>query len=237
MAGDLGAQDAVAEDVVDRISIFNAINTNGVRKFSGSAFREKQDRAFHHGTMLMSADLARLGNILTPNPKKLLAKGTESVRARVLNLNELNPELNHEAFTSELINRFEEFYSKEKTIEILNIESLKKIPQLKVKFEELSSWDWVYGKALPFNHQMSEYFKLGLFEFQFVVEDGQISSVKVYSDSLYPLLIEELQALLQGVQYTAMSIDGIFAKLKTSYGDLEGDLNEVQIWLKKQIEI
>src|SRR5437868_6960300 len=80
---------------------------DGPRKFSGSAYREKKDRAFHHGTLLLHADLARLGQYLTPNPKKLQAKGKESVRARVANLTEVASHIEHNKIVESMIWSFE----------------------------------------------------------------------------------------------------------------------------------
>ncbi len=47
---------------------------SGDRKVSGSAYRETMDRGFHHGTLLLNADLSRLANYLNPDQKKLQAK-------------------------------------------------------------------------------------------------------------------------------------------------------------------
>lgn len=52
---------------------------DGERKVSGSAYRETKDRGFHHGTLLLNADLSRLANYLNPDVKKLQAKGITSV--------------------------------------------------------------------------------------------------------------------------------------------------------------
>ena len=68
----------------------------GERKISGSAYRETPDRGFHHGTLLLSADLSRLANYLNPDPKKLASKGIASVRSRVANLNEIRADIDHE---------------------------------------------------------------------------------------------------------------------------------------------
>lgn len=68
----------------------------GERKISGSAYRETADRGFHHGTLLLNADLSRLANYLNPDVKKLQAKGITSVRSRVANLSEFVPDINHE---------------------------------------------------------------------------------------------------------------------------------------------
>jgi hypothetical protein len=68
----------------------------GDRKVSGSAYRETMDRGFHHGTLLLNADLSRLANYLNPDKKKLQAKGITSVRGRVANLVELLPGITHQ---------------------------------------------------------------------------------------------------------------------------------------------
>lgn len=53
---------------------------DGERKISGSAYRKTADRGFHHGTVLLHADLSRLAHYLNPDVKKLHAKGITSVR-------------------------------------------------------------------------------------------------------------------------------------------------------------
>ena len=63
--------------------------TAGGRKFSGNAFRFVHDRALHHGTLLVRADMARGEKYLSVSPEKLKSKGVASVRARVVNLAEL----------------------------------------------------------------------------------------------------------------------------------------------------
>jgi lipoate-protein ligase A len=40
------------------------------------------DRGFHHGTLLLNADLSRLANYLNPDKKKLQAKGITRARPR-----------------------------------------------------------------------------------------------------------------------------------------------------------
>ncbi|PHM41343.1 lipoyltransferase and lipoate-protein ligase family protein [Xenorhabdus szentirmaii] len=78
----------------------------GERKISGSAYRETKDRGFHHGTLLINADLNRLADYLNPDPKKLQAKGITSVRARVTNLSELLPDVTYEKICGGLSRHF-----------------------------------------------------------------------------------------------------------------------------------
>lgn len=210
---------------------------DGPRKFSGSAYREKKDRAFHHGTLLLHADLSRLGNYLTPNPKKLQAKGKESVRARVANLNEVVPDIHHDKIVPAMIEAFEKFYGGKAEIEYLTMESLKKIPELKSQFESLSSWEWLYGNTLEFTHKMDDYLSLGFFDFQFQVEDGMIKDLHIYTDCLYPHLIEELKEGLIKQAYNSASVGPVMRSLREQHPDLIGGLTELEAWLCRNIEI
>ena len=209
---------------------------DGPRKFSGSAYREKRDRAFHHGTLLINANLQRLGDYLTPNPKKLKAKGKESVRARVANLTEVNPQLNHAELSQSIIESFQKHYGASAEIEKLNLESLSAIPALKEQYENLCSWDWLYGHTLEFTHQMDEYLSLGFFDCQFKVLDGKIADLKIYTDCLYPQLSEHLTLGLKGKHYEAQSIAEVFSTLPTDIAPGEG-LTELKAWLTAQIEV
>jgi lipoate-protein ligase A len=211
--------------------------SDGLRKFSGSAYREKKDRAFHHGTLLIKADLSRLAQYLTPNPKKLQSKGKESVRARVANLTDLFSGLNHEVVTSELINSFESFYNAKAEVKTLSLESLNQVQELKVHYNELSSWDWLYGKTLEFNQRIDDYLSLGFFDFQFNVQGGVIQEVQIFSDCLYPALIEELRLGLHQKEFSSESVRQAFKKIKSQFLELDGGLEELKDWLCQKIEV
>lgn len=210
---------------------------DGPRKFSGSAYREKKDRAFHHGTLLLHANLTRLGNYLTPNPKKLQAKGKESVRARVANLNEVNPDINNDLVVQATVEAFEKFYGAKADLEALNMASLQQIPELKAQFDLLSSWEWLYGNTLEFSHKMDEYLSLGFFDFQFKVEDGVIKDLKIFTDCLYPAVSEELTTALRGQLYRGETVREAFSKIRPNFADLNDGLTELENWLCRQIEI
>ena len=78
----------------------------GDKKISGSAFKHAADRSFHHGTLLVNADMQKLGDYLNPHPLKLKAKGIKSVRARVANLVEFNEDITHEILSQAIIEAF-----------------------------------------------------------------------------------------------------------------------------------
>ncbi|KYG60952.1 lipoate--protein ligase [Bdellovibrio bacteriovorus] len=210
---------------------------DGPRKFSGSAYREKKDRAFHHGTLLLHADLTRLGNYLTPNPKKLQAKGKESVRARVANLNEVRPGIEAKHIVEYMVPAFERFYDGKADIEMLSLATVNKNAELKGHYDQLSSWEWLYGNTLEFTHKMDEYLSLGFFDFQFKVEDGVIKDVHIYTDCLYPSLVDELTTRLKGQPYRGDSVKAAIEAAKTKHPDLIAGVSELGQWLLKNIEI
>ena len=66
----------------------NDITADGA-KFSGNAFFSVGDAHCHHGTVLIDCDFGAMARYLTVKKSKLQAKGIESVRSRVVNLNTL----------------------------------------------------------------------------------------------------------------------------------------------------
>ncbi|PWN19158.1 hypothetical protein BCV69DRAFT_284316 [Microstroma glucosiphilum] len=85
------------------------------RKISGSAFKILTHRAYHHGTMLLSTNLADLGSSLR-NTKlassSVKSKGVESVRSQVVNLTDAYPSvasegsLTHDHFVRAVVAEF-----------------------------------------------------------------------------------------------------------------------------------
>ncbi|MFA5741437.1 MAG: hypothetical protein WC874_01025, partial [Candidatus Izemoplasmatales bacterium] len=60
----------------------------GDMKVSGNAFYKVIDKAIVHGTMLFNTDLSVMVKAITPTNDKLISKGIDSVRKRVMNLSE-----------------------------------------------------------------------------------------------------------------------------------------------------
>ncbi len=207
-----------------------------IRKVSGSAYREKADRGFHHGTLLLNVDFSRLANYLNPDPKKLQAKGITSVRSRVANLSELLPGITHDIIGRAIKKEFYEHYGEVVEPEYISESNLPNIEGFAEKYAEQSSWDWNYGKALEFNHHFDERFTWGGVEVQLVVKDGVIVEAKIYSDSLYLASLEALEAGLINLRYEQGEINQLFERLKDEYSDVKESLSELQTWFVEQIK-
>lgn len=95
----------------------------GIRKFSGSAYRETLDRGFHHGTLLLSADLNRLADYLNPDLKKLQAKGITSVKSRVINLNTVKADIEHQQVCEAIMQAYCEHYQQQVEPELISPQS------------------------------------------------------------------------------------------------------------------
>jgi len=208
---------------------------DGEKKISGSAFKETKDRSFHHGTVLINADMTKLGMYLNPNVKKLQSKGITSVRARVTNLAELNSSINHDAVCERIIKEFFNHYQTECPIEILDHEYLKTIPALNSHFQKMSDWSWRFGEAPQFNHQMTERFAWGLIEVHLDVHKGQVEKTQIFSDSLHPEMIEQLMASLVNIPYTKEAFRSAIANATSELPMISEYLKEFEEWIIKEI--
>lgn len=139
------------------------------RKVSGSAYKLVNKRAYHHGTMLLSASLGSLGSSLRNDRGELLVtKGVASVPAPVANLTDAFPDrkamLSHDVFVRAVVAEFYRTYEDPKSdkaaVEV-DESSLDRPElnqgrwQLKENFDELQSWTWVFGQTPEFTHRVS----------------------------------------------------------------------------------
>lgn len=209
--------------------------SEGEKKISGSAFKETKDRSFHHGTLLINADMSKLGQYLNPNKKKLESKGIVSVRARVANLADLNPEITHVQLCERIIREFFDHYQSECTIEVLDHDYLSSIPHLQAHYQKMSDWNWRFGEAPKFNHQMSERFAWGTMDVHLDVHKAIVEKAQIFSDSLHPEMIEQLMASLENISYTKEAFRDAFAKVSSDLPMIKDYLAEFEEWLLKEI--
>lgn len=205
---------------------------DGDRKVSGSAYRETHDRGFHHGTLLLDADLSRLANYLNPDPKKLAAKGISSVRSRVANLCELLPGIEHQQVSHALIEAFFAHYGARVSPEHISPTQLPDLPGFADTFARQRSWEWNFGHAPAFTHQLDERFDWGGVELHFDVEKGVIGRAQIFSDSLDPAPLDALAQRLVGVTYRSDAIAALLGQLKTDFPARQAELDALAGWLQ-----
>ena len=204
---------------------------DGERKVSGSAYRETQDRGFHHGTLLLDADLGRLANYLNPDPKKLAAKGISSVRSRVANLCELLPGIDHNQLSHALCEAFFAHYGERVLPEHISPSQLPDLPGFADTFARQRSWEWNFGHAPAFSHQLDERFGWCGVELHFDVEKGVIGRAQIFSDSLDPAPLDALAERLVGLAYRSEAIAALLSQLQADFPAQQAELDEFSRWL------
>ncbi|KAJ2682225.1 hypothetical protein GGH99_004832, partial [Coemansia sp. RSA 1285] len=158
-------------------------------KISGSAFRLTSKRAFHHGTMLIDADLSRLhGCLLSRNKDAIEAKGVDSVRSRVANLREYSLAIDHSSFCDAVMREFEKTLGCSLDETSGNVtrwsgSSADLDPHVHTERKRISHWDWLYGQTPEFVHRFHAHFAWASVFASVAARRGLITSADIGTSS------------------------------------------------------
>lgn len=205
---DVDKQLSVIQTACDQLGIpteksgRNDLLANG-QKFSGNAFYHSRGQAYHHGTLLVNANMDKLSRYLTPPKAKLEAKGVRSVRSRVTNLIDLCPGLTIDILKTKLIEAFGSVYGCAPQKFPLNESAAA---QIDADYSALSSWDWLYGPRLPFSFSCEGRFDWGYILLQLQIEAGTITHADVYSDAMDWHLPEQIAQALTACRFTQADV-------------------------------
>ncbi|MBQ3668321.1 MAG: lipoate--protein ligase [Clostridia bacterium] len=187
-------------------------------KFSGCAFCQRGQNRLHHGTLLINARLDSLGRYLTPSKIKLEAKGIKSVRARVCNLSEINPDITVETMKAALKDAFEGEYGESRSY-AFSEEAKREIACLKQK---RASRDWVFNETPAFDAVLEGRAPFGNARLCLKIEKGIISRCRLYTDSLDTDISSKIQTALENRPFTkediaaALKANGLSPELLSS---------------------
>lgn len=186
------------------------------RKFSGNAYCQRGKNRQRHGTLLVRSDLTVFDKYLCAPAQKLAAKGVASVRARVMNLCEIQPALTVERVLQALKAAYEARYGEAREYEFMR-EDDESIRALKARHE---SWDWRMGEAPAFDYAYEHKFPWGMAQICATVVNGRIVSAKLYTDSLNYGLPALVEPLLAGARFTGAEIYEKLAALGGEAADI-----------------
>ena len=170
-------------------------------KFSGNAFYRIGNNLCHHGTLLISSDLSRLGKYLTVSESKLKAKGIASVRSRVCNLCEYSEGLTPEKMITALGMSFAKVYGM--SPEMKDLPADGRVEEREAFF---ASPEWIYGNNPDFSDSVSRRFAWGEITMGFSVCDGRIAGCHITTDAMDAGLAEETESALTGILFTPEEI-------------------------------
>ena len=167
------------------------------KKFSGNAYFHRGNYSLQHGTLLIHSDLSKMPNYLVVDPKKIQSKGIQSVRSRVMNLNEVCPTLTIDGMKEALKKAITQEYG-------LPLEEYGEIDQdaLTKQMEIFGSESWIYNDSIGFQYRASDRYDWGGITLEWDVKKGMVCDVNVYSDSMYPEVIDLLQEKMKGCSFS-----------------------------------
>lgn len=168
------------------------------KKISGNAYLNKENVTLHHGTILLNTNFELLENVLNINTVKLKSHGVKSVKNRVLNLNELYPNITIKDLKQEIKKEFENTY--------LNKCQLFK-DDLQIEKDFYSSDEWIYGDKKFINlKKYSHKFDWGICEIK-ILNSKEKKYVKIYSDALEYDFISNAEYLINSNNMQNKNID------------------------------
>ncbi len=214
--------------------IINAVNSFGLnaefsgrndilvesKKISGNAYFSGDKASYHHGTILIDSDIARLSEFLTPSKQKISSKGIDSVKARVINLKKLSEEISIDSMKERIVRSFTDQYGKiDRTFELT--EGFYDSEEFNKIHRKYASWKWIYGESPSFEALHRGKFGWGEIEIGLNLTDGEITDLKIYSDSLVTTFIKKLSKALHGVRYESENIKKIINSIDSSNNEKE----------------
>ena len=166
------------------------------RKFSGNAFSKGKYQDLHHGTILIKGNMSDLARYLKPKPAKLQKHGVASVRSRVVNLAELNPDITAESIVPRLRKAFVEEYCVE-CVDV-SFDDIIRRDEVRRIHDHFASPEWKYGSWRTFTAQRTAQFDWGGVEVALTIDDNIIRDVQIASDALDLAALDEARRLLIG---------------------------------------
>lgn len=171
------------------------------RKFSGNAYFRNENGSILHGTLLYKTDIEQLVRSITPDNEKLISKGIESVRQRVINVGDYMS-LGRE----ELMRHLEVAVTD--GVAVLTESEFDKVKEME---SEYLSEEWLIGNNPPYTVCNRRRFDFGILEARVDVKNGIIRNVSFNGDFF---TYKDLVPLCDALRGVAFKRETVVAKLR-----------------------
>ncbi|KAJ2080114.1 hypothetical protein H4R24_003319 [Coemansia sp. RSA 988] len=190
----------------------------GARKVSGSAFKLTGSRAFHHGTMLIDADLSRLNGCLrSRHATTIEALGVESVRSPVANLRDYSWAIDHATFCDAVRRQFAATFGA-----VHDVAADDAVVD-DVMRTRIGAWDWLYGQTPNFVHRFDAHFSWSTITASISARRGRITAADLgpAPEAVSPpphvsTAFADIARLLPGTRYVRADVAERLLPLRTS---------------------
>ncbi len=252
-------QNALAEFGINGVrSGRNDILVDG-RKVSGSAFKVGRERCFHHGTLLMNADLEKLLAYLTARTRQLESKGIDSVRSTVANLLEFSIDIDFESLCAALVRSFTAFYHPDAGTEVektgrevtagskmtvgagdtagTEVTMIDSVPEAQEYYDHLQSWEWQFAKTPDFTHTLI--MEDGVYQtvIRLDIHRGLIRGVEMEIDAAWGTEVEQiLDDAVTGIRYSGPLIAAGIEEAAARSADFQEYLGRMAEFIGTEVE-
>ncbi|MBQ9580375.1 MAG: lipoate--protein ligase, partial [Lachnospiraceae bacterium] len=191
------------------------------KKFSGNAYYESGEYAYHHGCIMVNANKENLSSYLNVSEAKLKSKGVSSVKSRVMNLSEASSVITVQSLKNALMGAFTKVYGYDYDMITLSEGDKAKIDELRNKY---ASEEWRFGQKIPFTQNIEHRFSFGEVQLLLDVNEGRINNVKVNTDSMDTSISGRTEKALTGMMYRK-------EELLLRADDESGEVEEILLYL------
>ncbi len=153
---------------------------------------------------MYDVNIENLVRAITPSKEKLISKGVESVRQRVVNLKE------HTDLTmSEIKEALKSFICDE----VIYL-SEDEVNLIREKEKDYLTHEWIRGNNPPYSLVKEKRFPNGLVNLRLDITKNKIKNISFGGDFMWLKDINELAKLFIGLEFTIESIDRVLKEVK-----------------------
>lgn len=124
---------------------------DGKYKISGTAAKLGRTSAYHHCTLLCSADRPVLSSVLKSTCPGIKSNATQSVPASVMNLTDQDPTLDPSTIMDAIASRYDKEFDLNSPVITIDPGLEAQLPGIQQMASRLKQWDWVYGRTPKFS--------------------------------------------------------------------------------------
>ncbi len=192
----------------------NDLTING-KKISGNAEHIHKNRVLHHGTLLFSSDLSRLGKAITAHPGKYVGKSVHSNRSQVTNIATFLPRPSDvRQFMADLADYFLYNNPGNSMGELSNKEK-EEIEVLKQQKYETTEWQFGYSPPYSFDHSLK--WNVQSLHVHLQVDRGLVLKANLTGDVYSRQEAVKLENLLTGRLHLYESVENAHIELNFPY--------------------
>ena len=174
------------------------------KKFSGNAYYRNENGSILHGTLLYKTDIEQLVRTITPDNEKLISKGIESVRQRVINVGDYM-DLGRDQLMRHLENSIAPARVTLPTDEFTEV--------CRIEPEYLSD-EWMWGNNPPYTFKNKQRFAWGVCEVRIDVKGDIIKSIEFNGDFFTHQDLTPLYKTLIGTKFESDSLQKVISQIR-----------------------